>query len=517
MPEIERVLTQGGSSPKDFTLHDACHGFRVTEWMTQIIPGDVLKKLSANELALLLLSAYLHDIGMTPQWGKVSAHKEYLISDGTMGFSGDELESFQQWLAEREGINFEPPVKTFQKMEELVTYYCRSRHNDWSAEWISAKIPAYHTGLYQGWVEDLILICKSHHQGYEELAGPRFDPRDLGANGVVHRRYLAAVLRVADILENDPERTPDVILRHHAVTATSEPYWLRNQYLNQQLADNRILISATPPTALLYKAIEETVSEIQEELVLCDRLKREHPFDVHPVSGAASLPHRWVIEPSVGQKILEGGGRYEYIQGAFRPNTKKVLELLTGTELYGDYLAAVRELLQNAFDAVKEQIARVQLKRKRFDSEYRNLLSREHSVTMLLEVSGGQYKLICRDTGVGMSKKIIKDYLLVSGESSNPELTELQLQCKKSGVALERLGQFGIGVLSYFMLADHVVFKTRRSQETGTQEARGWEFETWGVGSFGELRTLEGLPHGTEVQLDPRPDVVTKVTKQVGR
>src|SRR5579864_8720453 len=515
MPKIEQILTQGGSSPKDFTLHDAGHGFRATEWMVRIIPGDVLEKLSANELAQLLLSAYLHDIGMTPEWGKVTAHKEYLISGGTEGFSGDELESFQQWLAEREGIDFEPPVKSFHKMEELVTYYCRSRHNDWSAEWISKNISIYQTGLYQGWLEDLILICKSHHEGYEELAGPRFDPRDLGADGVVHRRYLAAVLRVADILENDPERTPDVILRHRAVTATSEPHWLKNSSINQQITDKRILISATPPTALLYKAVEETVSEIEEELALCDRLKREHPFETHPVSGAASLPHRWVIEPSVGQKIQEGGGRYEYIQGAFRPNTRKILELLTGLELYGDYLAAVRELVQNAFDAVKEQIAQAQLIRIRFDPGYRDLLTREHSVTMRLELSGGHYKLICRDTGVGMSKRIIKDYLLVSGESWNPELTELQLQCKKAGLALERVGQFGIGVLSYFMLADHVVFKTRRSQETDTEEARGWEFETWGTGSFGELRPVEGLLHGTEVHLDLRTDVITKVTKQV--
>lgn len=66
MPDIERVLN-AGTSPLDFTLHDAEHSFRVAEWMARIVPDDVLPKLSVYELALLLLSAYLHDIGMAPE------------------------------------------------------------------------------------------------------------------------------------------------------------------------------------------------------------------------------------------------------------------------------------------------------------------------------------------------------------------------------------------------------------------------------------------------------------------
>jgi HSP90 family molecular chaperone len=34
-----------------------------------------------------------------------------------------------------------------------------------------------------------------------------------------------------------------------------------------------------------------------------------------------------------------------------------LLQLLSGTALYGDPLIAVRELVQNAFDAVREKIA----------------------------------------------------------------------------------------------------------------------------------------------------------------
>jgi hypothetical protein len=31
------------------------------------------------------------------------------------------------------------------------------------------------------------------------------------------------------------------------------------------------------------------------------------------------------------------------------------------------------------------------------------------------------------------------------------------------------------------MLADHLLFRTRRSLESGIDEGTGWEFESWGI------------------------------------
>ena len=54
------------------------------------------------------------------------------------------------------------------------------------------------------------------------------------------------------------------------------------------------------------------------------------------------------------------------------------------------------------------------------------------------------------------------------------------------------------------MLADHLIFRTRRSQETGTEEGNGWSFETWGAGDFGELRPYNRDHSGTTVILELR-------------
>ena len=66
--------------------------------------------------------------------------------------------------------------------------------------------------------KDLVALCRSHHEGYGELIQARFDPIPVPTCGaVVHRRFLATALRTADILEFDPERTPEVIFSHRAI------------------------------------------------------------------------------------------------------------------------------------------------------------------------------------------------------------------------------------------------------------------------------------------------------------
>lgn len=50
LPTVELVLNQGASPTKDFTLHDAEHGLRVAQLMSEVVPEEVLGQLAAEEL-----------------------------------------------------------------------------------------------------------------------------------------------------------------------------------------------------------------------------------------------------------------------------------------------------------------------------------------------------------------------------------------------------------------------------------------------------------------------------------
>jgi len=234
LPGIQAILAVT-PSPIDFTLHDAQHAFRVAERMIQVISTEVVSKLSVYELGLLLLSAYLHDIGMTPARRHVELHYHYLLtghvvenvigseSGETRRLSEQDLKDFQKWLDEQPRevsipiSSNTPTPDQLAQAEELVAYYCRGRHNDWSKDWISNNLSAS-LGSYSGWRDDLIDLCQSHHWPYHQLVTDRFNPRPVSEGQIVHLRFLACVLRVADILENDPERTPGVIFNHRDIS-----------------------------------------------------------------------------------------------------------------------------------------------------------------------------------------------------------------------------------------------------------------------------------------------------------
>ena len=214
MPEIQAVLNSGGTSPKDFTLHDAGHSFRVAERI-QSITRDVTEGLGVFELCLLLLSAYLHDIGMTPKFKKVDSLYAFLLTGAEGLLTAVEVAGVQTWLDDK-GYQVVPPITDGLPLSdrltlarEITTYYCRHRHNDWSSEWIRANLTNNSLSNYSGWVDDLVLLCQSHHFGIDRLTQQSFRPRRVASpSEVVNLRFLALALRVADILDFIPNEHP---------------------------------------------------------------------------------------------------------------------------------------------------------------------------------------------------------------------------------------------------------------------------------------------------------------------
>lgn len=563
LPKAEQILDKGGTAETDFTLHDADHAFRVAEWMCRLMPaapggaggtggagessgvggiggaggarraeivaagggaavagatgerGGLVARLSTYELALLLLAAYLHDIGMMPKQAKIRAVFAFFAYGRADGLQPDEQTDLQHWQDEqgysRESSGSVPDLVA--RASEITTAYARHRHNEWSAEWMRTELSSFKLGSYNGWLADLVMLCGSHHVGRDELLDRAFNPRLVGSSGdMVHLRYLAALLRVADVLDFDPERTPEVILRHREVRESSRIFWWKDAAISTTLQGDRIIVSARPASARIHRAIIDTIEQVEAELRLCRELDDLTHFDTAPAQDQ-KLPHRWTMHTTVGRDVEPAQGSYVFIDGAFRPDVKRVLALLSGTQLYENPLAAVRELLQNAFDAVREEMAHLRLRLPNpADPELELTLAKSRRVELRLENTpdGGQ-QLVCSDNGSGMTRRIIERNLLVGGATARPEIQELERRSRAAGFRTGRTGQFGIGVLSYFMLASSIRVETRRSAEAGDSDATGWVFESDGLSDFGELRPMKGVLPGTKVTLRLRHDAVAPV------
>jgi hypothetical protein len=98
VPDVEAILRSGGTSPTRFTLHDADHSFRVAQMMASLAGESFMRSCSDFEAGMLLLSAYLHDIGMTPERNVAKRHWDYLVTGNKDLLDSQEQNELQLWL-----------------------------------------------------------------------------------------------------------------------------------------------------------------------------------------------------------------------------------------------------------------------------------------------------------------------------------------------------------------------------------------------------------------------------------
>ncbi|MFZ4764072.1 MAG: HD domain-containing protein [Roseimicrobium sp.] len=214
----------------EFTLHDDIHLLRVTQLMGMVIPEEVLENtLNPVEIALLILAAHFHDVGMVPRASEVEGIKE-----------SDDFEILRSnWLLEHPGLGqamklaeaTNPDASTRRKATEIaatiasetLSRFLRRDHAKRSAQVVRMELgtdPRLKCGT--GHLADaLAILCESHNHPPEFITPVNgfFYDKGIGT-WRVNMTYLATVLRLADILDFDRERTPDELFRSLAITST---------------------------------------------------------------------------------------------------------------------------------------------------------------------------------------------------------------------------------------------------------------------------------------------------------
>ena len=62
MEKLKVVIKYMGN----FTLHDEVHIFNMLNIIDDLLPENILNELTVPDLMLILLSVFLHDVGMCP-------------------------------------------------------------------------------------------------------------------------------------------------------------------------------------------------------------------------------------------------------------------------------------------------------------------------------------------------------------------------------------------------------------------------------------------------------------------
>ncbi|MFE8974208.1 ATP-binding protein [Streptomyces cyaneofuscatus] len=148
---------------------------------------------------------------------------------------------------------------------------------------------------------------------------------------------------------------------------------------------------------------------------------------------------------------------------SFRLDERRVREMLMGVQLYKDQNLAVRELYQNALDACRYRRARTEYLDRTEPMSY----SYEGRITFeQASDANGRLYLECGDNGIGMGDAELRGVFSQAG-ARFADQPDFKLERTAWGrldppVELFPNSRFGIGVLSYFMLADELTVTTCR-------------------------------------------------------
>jgi hypothetical protein len=213
----------------------------------------------------------------------------------------------------------------------------------------------------------------------------------------------------------------------------------------------------------------------------------------------ARLPARLAADGVRPASAAGEGAVYELPHVRFRLDEGRIRAMLMGEELYGDPGLAVRELYQNALDACRYRRARLTLLAQ--DAAY------APRIVFRQGRDEGRLYIECDDNGVGMSKEVLERVFAVAGRRFHdaPDFLEerARWQAHDPPIELHPNSQFGIGVLSYFMLADEVRVWTRRFEADGRLGAPLAVRISSGSGlfRFEPAREESGPDAGTRVRL----------------
>ena len=424
----------------EYTLHDPNHGAKVVEIMGLIIPSSTLEILNTIELSILIYSGYLHDLGMTCS----TAERELIIASDknfTQLLASDHRRSKQIELFKGNG-----DYRSATHVEDQVfTEYLRRYHVKRSANFIESELTqgsreiVWRGTPYWRLVQS---VCDSHALPVKNLRDTRRWPRDaLVRNVRVNVQYLALVLRLADILDLDPERTPKALLDFiNPKDPTSIIEWNKHRsVIGWEITPERIQFEAECTDAVYERALREFIGWIEIERSDSVALASSYRDDI------AQAYHLDLTDPVTTDRIRSNGS-YIFSTLRFEVDHERVINLLMGERLYRSPALALRELIQNAFDAVRYR----QAIEKREDSDFIPKIS----------ISLDDDKLSVEDNGIGMDKDTITNYFMQVGRSyyTSPQFRSQKLE-------LDIVSEFGIGVLSAFMVAEHLVVESRRRPE----------------------------------------------------
>ena len=345
-------------------------------------------------------------------------------------------------------------------------------------------------------------LCKAYldasplHQG---------TPRPMGTAVL----YPMALLRVADYLQIDRKRAPAVLLQlRNPQSPISVREWSKHlAVLNISQADDprARMVQVNPGLSLeLYLQLRDLIDGLQAEIDHSTAVLDE-AYGIRDKDGLDQLNlaiRR--VRSSLDNPSFRDGLPYIPEPTGFAADPH-LLTLLV-EPLYGKKPGVgVRELIQNAVDAVCELEAWCQTHNVRLDSL--DLPEQEADVLVdFIKRDDGSWYLRVSDRGIGMTADTIQNYFLRAGASyrRSPQWARDFID-EQDHPRVIRAGRFGIGAFAVFLLGPSFELHTRH---VTADKSTGCTIRASANSQLIEITRCGDLPIGTTIEVELSTDTI---------
>ena len=404
----------------NFTKHDHTHIKSVLEWMDKLLDGK-LEKLKIEEVAMLIMIACCHDVGMCIS----KSEKDDLKEELQTGYLDEDLKKYFKKNAdiEEKYLNRDIQQDNSDLYDSIIRDYVRVNHHLRVEEVLDDES---FSGLKGPLRKDLIIdLCRSHG---ESLSSIKILTDETGV-----RIYLLAILlRLADILNFDISRSPNIKFKLSGLEnpqskeeKISAAEHVKNQICDWDINGNMVVCTGVCPDAQNRHDILNYIEWVRKEVNNSNELlnvmnSSDNPLIIKQVKPALS-----------GNFVLKDFN--------LKINAKKIINLLGSENVYGDKRAYLTELIQNSVDAIQVRTS--------IQNGFNNTNGR---IDIYLWEDDKYLYTRIDDNGCGMDENIINNYFLNVGESyyTSWDFNRIMREGQKSFVPINR---FGIGILSCFM------------------------------------------------------------------
>ncbi|WP_148050749.1 ATP-binding protein [Pseudomonas moraviensis] len=504
----------------EYTTHSFDHVHAMLEMADWIIPKSSKEVLTPGDYLFLTLSIYFHDLGLLISTNEYEGRKQnpdyqrYLTQQSTT--SVDHLE-YQDKLSklsedERERILYQEFVRATHGARVRAWIEGSSLDdNELSAD-IRLAIQSLIGKLDSSARQGLAILCESHtiddisDTSKYNVSMPYGETRE----ETVNLQYIAIILRTVDLLQVTRGRAPSIL---YQLISPKDPIsqieWQKQNAVRSIRAapgrdrEGKASSTAQSDTIQFFARFEKSdgffgltsyLAYVSSQLLACHEALKKSEFEL---PNPPSFPWKFIDDSGV-----EAVGFLTQSFG-FELDQHKILDLLTGHTLYNDTDVVIRELTQNALDAVRLQYTAVSPPNNsggRIDISW-------DETTKILEV---------RDNGTGMSQAVIEDHLLKVGSSryQDPKF-------KEKHPNFSSISRFGIGVLSAFMVADNVEITTcsledEKARQISLRSVHG-KYLIKLLDKVTQKDEIGVFPHGSRVRLKLRSTAKIGDVLQVAR